>query len=86
MLGYSYVSRDQDTWQGFYYPKGVSFATDPGDVDTFVNGPIFDKREQCLSWGREKIRSNPVADFECGKNCSYREGIGETICEETTDY
>ena len=64
----------------------MSFATDPDDVDTFVNGPIFDMREQCLAWGRKKIRNNPVADFECGKNCSYCKGIGETICEETIDY
>lgn len=86
LLGYLFVIRSQTTWQGFYYPEGVVLATDPDDTNTFVAGPVFTTKGQCLSWGRDKVRSNPDADFECGKNCSYREGIGETICEENTDH
>lgn len=85
-LGYVFVTKDYEIWQGFYYPKGVVFANDPNDTDTFVHGPVFETKEQCLSWGRDKIRNNLVADFECGKDCSYREAIGETVCEETVEY
>lgn len=83
---YLAFSGSGESWQGFYYPRGIDQATDPNDSKTFVMGPVFATKEACLAWGRSKVAGKPGSNFECGKNCTFREEIGETVCEESTDY
>jgi len=67
-------------WQSFVYPDGIENAASSEAIMNAA-GPVFTTEEECLSWAAQEAGKYPGAVYQCGYNCTYREGFGEIICE-----
>ena len=71
---------ERDTWEGFVYP-------DRGDLTSHVSLGAFQSLEACRIAALNKLaelRAEEGGDYECGKNCEYKDGMGDLrVCEAT---
>lgn len=68
----------KNNWQGVYYPDGCLVCD-----EKYIFSPIFNNYDECQRWAIDiqNKRNNPNDQYECGKNCKYKDGI--QICDET---
>ncbi len=70
----------RDTWEGFVYP-------DRGDLTAHVGVGEFESLNACRSAALKKLaelRATESGDYECGKNCKSKAGMGDLrVCETT---
>lgn len=65
----------RDTWEGFVYP-------DRGDLTRHISLGAFQTLDECRAAALNALSER--GDYECGKNCDFKEGMGELrVCEET---
>ena len=79
LLGAGCSVGKQDTWIGIYYPDASNLFAD-------VKSSPLGSLEMCRQWvmGQKELRGNRGGDdYECGKNCEYREGADLLVCDET---
>ena len=73
----------QTSWTAFYYPDGTAVES------TWKQQAGFETKAQCLDWIDAEItedKSNNddrVFDYECGKNCRFRDEYQLNVCETT---
>lgn len=79
-LVWFFFFRQSNTWDGFYYPN-------EGNLTYSIQSPQFKTLEECRDWVDEQIQTyNPSGygyDYECGKNCKYKDGLTVQVCETT---
>ena len=65
------------SWHGYFYPN-------PNDLQNYISSPVFTSKDQCESWVAQQARQDTDGsyDYECGKNCRYREDLRIEVCEE----
>lgn len=66
-----------DRYRGIFYPSGCLTC------DNFKVSPDLKSAEDCVRWGERlrTARKNSDDTWECGKNCSWKDGF--SICEST---
>jgi hypothetical protein len=69
-----------DRWDAIVYP-------DRSDLTEYEIAGVYSSLEACRAAAEErlnKLGARSSGDYECGANCEYREGWGDTrICEST---
>ena len=70
---------EKTTWDAYYYPDGTMVES------TWVVQKGFATKEACFDFIDRQIVKNPgkINDYECGKNCKYKEEYGMDVCETT---
>jgi len=75
-------AEDSDIWNGFYYPN-------EGNLTYSIPSPQFKTLDECRDWVDEQVQKyNPSGygyDYECGKNCEYKDSFTMQICETTEE-